>query len=689
MRKGYVSLLFIAILTGVSFYYGYDKIAFKKPQSVHKWRQSDCASIALNYYQDGMHFLSPETHNLTSDGGTSGKSMTSEIPVLYYSAACLYSVFGYHDYIYRIFNTLLFLLGLFYLFRLLRYLLEDAYWSITLALLFFTSPVLVYYGNNFLSNSSALAFSVIGWYYFIRFFSEGRSKWFYISMAVFFVAAAFKVTALFSLFAIFGIYVLELLGLMRLKENNKLFTQPFRYIIPILTIFLLIGLWLIYAHNYNQKNDCYYFSTTIFPIWELDKAGINGVLDNIRTVWLDEYFHKSVLLFIGACFIFMLVSFRKSNKLLFFTVVFVLAEAIMYVLLQFWTFADHDYYTIDMYILLILIVITTFDILKRHYNKLFTSIPVKIAFFLFLLFNIYYAGQKITDRYTGWMNDYSKNKDIYSIVPYLRQIGIQPTDTVISIPDFSHASLYLMNQKGWTEYTDERFGKEKKIRYNQDSAGIQRSIDKGAKYLIINGIEELYRKPYLQSYCYNLKGRYNDVLIFDLRSKIRNFNFQKPAIANTYECNAEVRKNDRQNFISEADSAIKFLNGETQSNEFSHTGKYSCKLSESKPYGMTIRLNDVKVGESFTITAWRKTSTTPSGEIVVSANTENPYYNTGNKVLQKDSNGWEQISMEVFITSGLAGHELTIYVYNPKPEPVYFDDFEITRYRSVLDNNVN
>jgi hypothetical protein len=686
MKKSYAAFLFIAILTVVSFYYGYNKIAFKKPQSVHKWRQSDCASIALNYYQGGMHFFSPETHNLTSDGGTSGQSMTSEIPVLYYSVACFYSVFGYHDYIYRIFNTLLFLLGLFYLFRLLRFLIKDVFWAITLALLFFTSPILVYYGNNYLSNSSALAFSIIGWYYFIRFYSEGKTKWFYISMAVFFLAAAFKVTALFSLFAVTGIYILEIAGLIKLKEATTLFKHPFRNIIPILAIFSIIGLWLIYAHNYNQKHDCFYFSTTIFPIWELDKAGINGVLDNIKNLWLDQYFHKSVLLFIAACFLFIMISFRKSNKLLFLSVIFILAEAITYIFLQFWTFADHDYYTIDMYILLILVVVTTFDILRRHYTRIFTSIPVKIAFIFILLFNVYYAGQKINERYTGWMNDYPANKDIYSITPYLRQIGITPTDTVISIPDFSHASLYLMNQKGWTEYTDTRFSKEKEIRYNQDSAGIQCSIDKGAKYLILNGIEELYRKPYLQSYSYNLKGRYNDVLIFDLRSNIRNFNIQDPTIDKIYRCSAEMLSNNHQHFIPEGDSSIKFQNGESRSSENARSGKYSCKLNESQPYGMTIRFKNLKVGESFTIKAWRKTGTKPSGEIVVSANSETPYYASGNKVLKKDDNGWEQIGLDVFISSGLADHELTIYVYNPNPEPVYFDDFEITRYKSILDN---
>ena len=685
MRKAYTSFLFLAILTGVSILYGYNKIAFKKPQSVHKWRQSDCASIALNYYQNGMHFIKPETHNLTSEAGTSGKCVTSEIPVLYYSVACFYYVFGYHDYIYRIFNTLLFFLGLFSLFRLLRLLLEDVFWAITLTLLFFTSPVLVYYGNNYLSNSSALAFSILGWYYFIRFYSEGKIKWLHISMAVFFIAAAFKVTALFSLFAITGIFILEQFGLLKLKENRKLINHPIRFIISVFTIFLVIGLWLVYANNFNRKHDCYYFSTTIFPIWDLDKTGIYGVLDNIRNIWLDQYFHISVLLLLAACFLFNLLAYRKSNKLLIYSILLVFTEVIAYVILQFWTFADHDYYTIDMYILPVLIVISTFDILKRHYNKIFSSLIVKIAFSFFLVFNIYYAWQKINERYNGWMNDYPKNKDIYTITPYLRQIGVMPTDTVISIPDNSHVSLYLMNQKGWTEYSDAHFNKGKRFYYNHDSAGIQRSVENGAKYLIINGIEELYAKPYLQSYCSNLAGRYNQVLIFNLRDKKRNFNIKGQTIDKTYSCNAEFLSVDQHSFISDSESAFLFQNGETRSNEFARSGKYSSKLSESSPYGMTVKLNNLKFGESLAISVWRKAGDQSKGGIVVSSNSKNPYYNSEYKIPKTDSDGWEKLTMKIFISDELANQELTVYVHNPNPKPEYFDDFEIIRYKSVIE----
>ena len=63
-------LVFSGIFVVISLYYGQQKILIKPPQGMHRWRQADCASFALNYYQDGMRFFHPELHNLSSDHNT-------------------------------------------------------------------------------------------------------------------------------------------------------------------------------------------------------------------------------------------------------------------------------------------------------------------------------------------------------------------------------------------------------------------------------------------------------------------------------------------------------------------------------------------------------------------------------------------------------------------------------------------
>src|SRR5690606_32115901 len=105
-------LLFPLLLIIIAWYYSYNEIAPKRPQGVHAWRQSDAASMALNYHEHGYRFFHPETHNLTSDGGTTGYCATSEVPLLYYTVAIFYALVGEHEGIFRVLNTLLFFFGL-------------------------------------------------------------------------------------------------------------------------------------------------------------------------------------------------------------------------------------------------------------------------------------------------------------------------------------------------------------------------------------------------------------------------------------------------------------------------------------------------------------------------------------------------------------------------------------------------
>lgn len=678
----YPGFLFVTILLVFSFLYDYQSIISKPPQSIHAWRQSDCASLTLNYYQNGMRFFEPETHNLTSDGGTTGKCSPSEIPILYYCVALLYSAFGHHDIIFRLLNTLIFFFGLFYLFKLFRFVLKDIFWSIALTLLIFTAPVLVYYGNNYLSNSSALAFVFVGWYYFSRFLDEKKNRWFLLSVLAFFIGGACKVTALFSAFAICGIIVLELFKQVNFGQQQKLFGKTYFYLLPFLAAFFVIGSWILFAHWYNISHRCTYFSTTIFPIWDLDKTGINTVLQAISQRWLDNYFHPSTLIFLGICVLFLIFTFRKGNKPLQWIMIFISLELLAYSILQFWTFKEHDYYVIDMYILPVLIILATFDRLKTLAKPIFNSPYLKIAFALFVTINAWHAKQIIKERYES-INNFQSQEDLYSIEPYLRSLGIQHDDRVISIPDYSHVSLYAMNQKGWTEYVDAQFNRGEKKYYNHDSAGIAESIENGAKYLIINGIKELYIKPYLQAFSRNLVGEYGNVLIFDLKNQTQNYTLPERKIRYTIRCDAETLNDQKDSYIIQ-DNVITAGNGNTQSQEEALEGKYSAKLDKNNPFGMTLRLNDIQKDDSFAISVWRKAQKDSRSGIVAASVGGGGLYLHGDKVIETEENGWEKLQLEFFIQQDLPNHELSIYLYNPGETPEWFDNLEAVHYASCF-----
>jgi hypothetical protein len=685
MKQNHAHVLFVVLLIAASWFYGYHQLLFEKPQSIHQWRQADCASIALNYYQNGLNFFAPETHNLTSDGGTSGKCMTSEIPVLYYSAALLYKLFGPHDFLFRLLNTLIFLLGLFYLFKTLWLFSNNFFWSAGLSLLLFTSPVLIYYGNNFLSNSAAFAFTLLGWYHFSRFLLRNRTRYFHYSLLLFLLAAAFKVTSLLSLLAISGIYFLEVWNIKRTKNLTLFFLKKRRFLMPVAAVFCFISGWLIYAHSFNQAHDSHYFSTTIFPIWNYNPDEILKILNQIHKTWGDQYFHGSVFLFLLICLIFIYTQGKKANAFFLWLIPLLFLGGLAYFLLQFWTFRDHDYYTIDLFILSVIVLLSSIHTLKQHHEKWLNAKSLKVAFGILLVFNLIHGRANLVERYSSKYNNKQSYETLYSIEPYLRSLGISPDDRIISIPDQSHLSLYLMNQKGWTEYTDQHFNRGEAYRYNADSLSITQSIERGARYLIINGLSELYKKPYLQSFCGQLFGKHEEVYIFKLNGDEKNFRLLPRQIKKTYRCSAEQVSADSLYFINE--NQHRFENGQTQSNAFARSGNYSCKLDQSSPFGMTMRVNDLKAGESFRISVWRKSTENPdAGAIIVSA--EN-YYNKEFKRTEKDQNGWEKIEKEVFISSDLEGKELGIYLYHRGHEAVWFDDFAVTHYEAFRFETTN
>ncbi len=681
LRNTSASVLFLFLLCATAYWYGYHEILLMKPQSVHTWRQSDCASLALNYYQHGMIYFHPQVHNLTSDGGTTGYCSTSEAPLLYYTVAILYKIFGYHDFIFRLLNTLIFLSGLFFLFRLLLDLLNDTFWAIALSLFFFTAPVLVYYGNNYLTNSSAFAFSLTGWCYFMRFKITRDYKQFGFSLFLLLVAAAMKVTALFSLFAIAGALIIEMTGITAFSLNEKLFKGPIRYLIPIATVITITTTWLLYARHYNRLHDCTYFSTTIFPIWDLDKDGIRAVWDSVRLTWLPHYFHVSARWFIVLCLLTVLVNFRNVDRLLLCTLLMILVGVFAYVLLQFWTFADHDYYTIDMYILPVVAVLCAFDLLRRHKQKIFRSLVFKILFLVFLGINVHHAKTIMNLRYEGHWNDFKKWQDLYTAEQQLAAMGVNQNDTIIFIPDASHFSLYLLNRKGWTEYKDERFNRGERILYNRSVEGIESSIAKGADYMIVYGMEPFYHKPYLQQFCGNLAGQYRNIFVFKLSKSENHFSLGEREIKMTVSCDAERTTADEMYFIGSNDSIL-FEYGTRKSSEFARSGVYSIKLDAQLPYGMTIRFPGVEFGESFKVSAWRKCKKQNTGSIVVSASDAKLFYRNEFEIAGKDSSGWERIQAEIFAPFELAGGEMIVYLLNPEAVPVYFDDLHITRYES-------
>ena len=229
-----LNYLFLFVLFLVIILYNYVEHFFDLPKGNHTWRQTDCASLALNYYQDGLNPFKPRIHHILSDSGYG----VGEFPILYYITALLYKIFGVHEGIFRVLNLSIFCSGLFALYLLIRDYTKNIYIAFVLPLMIWSSPVLGFYSFNFLSNAPALGLGLIGLYNFFRYYEHQQQRYLNLSVGFFLFAGLLKITALIPFVAIFAIFGLEFLGIMKFGKSGKLFPNKWKALATLsVTIF--------------------------------------------------------------------------------------------------------------------------------------------------------------------------------------------------------------------------------------------------------------------------------------------------------------------------------------------------------------------------------------------------------------------------------------------------------------------
>ena len=466
-----------------------------------------------------MHFFRPQTHGLYSDQCTTGYASPSEVPVLYYFIAILYKIFGYHELIFRAVNLIIFYLGLYYLFRLACLMLNDLFFSAIVLALIFTSPVLVYYGNNFLPNTVALSFSLIGWYHFYRYHLHKKTGTLLLSMLFFGIAGLLKITELTGLLIILVLMLADRLKITSLKLVADRDFIP--GIISILLIFTAIAGWLWYAKAYNNQHGSIQFSTHTYPYWRLGKAAVDNVFHKMHTLWFADYFYPPTLYGMIACIPFTAVFLKRSDKLLSVVSLFLILAVVAFSLLWFQALADHDYFFIGFYVLPAFLFINFFVILKSLKLKIVYQRIIQVVLIGVTFVNLLHAHERQLIRYNSWMNDYPEMQDVYTIKPWLREQGIHERDTVVFYPGVNIRALYLMNLKGWP-VADHTWARPKD--QLPDSVLMGTFLANGAKYLITNNINSLMAYPLLLPYAKDLYGKYGSVYIFRIPPQQDNFN---------------------------------------------------------------------------------------------------------------------------------------------------------------------
>lgn len=530
-KKNY---LFFIALFGLFIFYNFYQILWLRPQSIHQWRQTDCLQIAHNYLTENWNFFSPSIHNYFSDGETSGKT-AGEFPLLYYFVAILWKVFGEHEFIYRLVTLIIFSLGLYSLYDLLKRLLNNNFWALSVTFFLFTSPVLVFYSNNFLPNVPAFSFVLIGWNFFYRYHHAKKIKFLYFAIGMFTLGGLFKMTAYISFIILGAFYFFDLIKSLILKKEVKIFSNLKTSIFPFIFSLVILLSWYIYAAYFTGVHGGKYTYNGLWPIWKMEANQVELILNFIRDIIYHQLFSSTALWLIMAMGLFLFLDYKKTNRFIAASLSLLLIGCSGFIALWFQALEAHDYYVINLLLFPLFILVGFVWHLKENYSSVFNSKVVQILFSIFVVFNVFYASNNIKMRYWSelkvkqgvakvlaskpevdywwWVGSHNSFEALDDIESYNRSIGIKKTDLVAFIPDQGFStSLYLMNQKGWTSgfgiENDPNNSPEEKMKNKIDSKQLQ--------YLFVGdsiSLEKEYLKPFLHTPIGNYKG----VLIFSLK----------------------------------------------------------------------------------------------------------------------------------------------------------------------------
>ncbi len=470
------------------------------PRSTHIFRQSDCLAYTKTYYQNNSGFFSPACYNLI---GKEGK-VVSEFPVMYYISARLCRMVGFHYWVIRGVTFLSYLLGLFYLFKCCRLWIKDAMLAVFPVVILACSPYYFFYGVNFLPNVPAISLSFAGLYYMLLYERLNQVKFVIFGTIFFTVSALLKPTDGGLLWACYGAVLV--LSVMPKRRHGKL-SLP--VILSFVAVIVFSGLWFLFVREYNSINGNKINLQGFYPIWDMREYDIVTTF-TMRFVglWLDIYQHPGLLVVLFICLVVYIVKWRALDPFLRSITLMLILGCIVYTPLWYKAFGVHDYYILIYTVPAVFLSITIaayFD--GRIANGM--AKPIQYSMYAVLtgmmIVGIFHNQKIQLDRYADKNIGFAP-VEIYELEPYLRKIGIKPSDIILSVPDGSpNITLAAYGNPG---YTSDLFG--------VGTYTVKFSKEHGAKYMIVNQANYA-NEPAYKPYASRRIGSYKGIDIYDIR----------------------------------------------------------------------------------------------------------------------------------------------------------------------------
>src|SRR5438552_1643930 len=154
------------------------------------WRQSDVATIARHFGEEGFRFAYPQIDWAGDAAGYVG----TEFPILPFVAAVCYKVAGIHEWIGRSQGVIFFAISLPFFFLLVREIFGGtaAVWA---TFFFAFAPLNIFAGRSFMPGVPSLGLSITGLYFFLRWTRHRETAPFFIAATTISLSILIKATS--------------------------------------------------------------------------------------------------------------------------------------------------------------------------------------------------------------------------------------------------------------------------------------------------------------------------------------------------------------------------------------------------------------------------------------------------------------------------------------------------------------
>ncbi|MFM9943978.1 MAG: ArnT family glycosyltransferase [Bacteroidia bacterium] len=397
--------------------------------SIHQGAQADRASIALNYSRVSFNFFEPRVMETATREGIT----PCEFPIVNYTVALFYKIFGYSPFWYRFIMWCLMGIGLWAAFDLLCLWLANKWAAFLISFTWFSSSILSFYTPNFLPDTASLALMLLAlrqWFIFKNYPSKSALIWFTLFATL---ACLVKITSLIFVIAIVSV---EGFQFFKKREKPKLSGVS-------LIVFLLVFGWYYYCQWLEREvGGSYFLMSMAIPS---SMAEMKEWFHIFYANWFHQIYYYPQWLFIGLGIIS--VPFIKEKTSLKLFAALALTGALCIYFLMAGQFRYHDYYSITL--LPVFLFFMAFG-----FKWLFSFSPF-IAFIAILLVGVWgfiYAKNNFRLRYTPGEYLYQtffEPNDFKKIDQWLTQNGVTPNHKILAAFDPNpNTLLYFLNRRG-------------------------------------------------------------------------------------------------------------------------------------------------------------------------------------------------------------------------------------------------